>query len=80
MRLPRDISGFELSKRLEKLGYILTRQVGSHMRLSTERNGTHHITIPAHIPLKIGTLNAILREISEHHALSRPQLLSELFG
>lgn len=48
MRLPRDMSGAELAKRLTVLGYAVTRQTGSHMRLTTTRNGEHHITIPAH--------------------------------
>ena len=30
------------------------------MRLTTQRGGEHHLTIPAHNPLRIGTLNAIL--------------------
>jgi predicted RNA binding protein YcfA (HicA-like mRNA interferase family) len=48
MRLPRDISGVELAKKLEKYGYQITRQTGSHMRLSTMVKGEHHITIPQH--------------------------------
>jgi hypothetical protein len=28
---------------------------GSHLRLTTDQNGQHHITIPNHDPLKIGT-------------------------
>jgi predicted RNA binding protein YcfA (HicA-like mRNA interferase family) len=54
-KLPRDISGSEVVKKLSKLGYKTTRQVGSHIRLTTEENGVHHITIPNHTPLKIGT-------------------------
>jgi predicted RNA binding protein YcfA (HicA-like mRNA interferase family) len=45
-RIPRDISGYELSKRIGKIGYDITRQTGSHMRLTTKENGIHHITIP----------------------------------
>lgn len=75
MRLPRDMSGAELAKRLGVLGYAVTRQTGSHMRLTTTRNGEHHITIPAHDPLRIGTLNAILREVERHHGLTRDELL-----
>lgn len=80
MRLPRDQSGNDLSKSLTKLGYSITRQTGSHMRLSTEQDGIHHITIPAHDPLKIGTLNGVLRDLSEHHDLPRNELLKLLFG
>ena len=37
MRIPRDVSGDELAKLLKRYGYEVTRQVGSHMRLTTER-------------------------------------------
>lgn len=60
MKLPRDITGAELAKVLVDLGYHITRQSGSHIRLTTSQSGEHHITIPAHNPLKIGTLAAIL--------------------
>ncbi|MEL6437982.1 MAG: type II toxin-antitoxin system HicA family toxin [Cyanobacteria bacterium J06621_8] len=79
MKLPRDISGKELIKTLSLLNYQVTRQTGSHIRLTTQLNGKHSITIPAHDPIKIGTLNAILRGISEHHKLNREQLIEILF-
>ena len=44
MKLPRDISGNQLIKNLKPLGYIVTRQTGSHIRLSTEQNSQHRIT------------------------------------
>jgi predicted RNA binding protein YcfA (HicA-like mRNA interferase family) len=56
MKIPRDISGENLIKLVKPYGCVVTRQTGSHMRLSTEQNGQHHITIPHHDPLKIGTL------------------------
>lgn len=59
MKIPRDLSGQELIKKLKKFGYIPTRQVGSHIRLSTTVKGEHHITIPNHDYLKIGTLSII---------------------
>lgn len=59
MNLPRDLSGAELAKALAKIGYRITRQTGSHLRLTLETPSQHHITIPAHDPLKIGTLSAI---------------------
>ena len=64
MRLPRDVSGLRLSKRLEPLGYVVTRQKGSHMRLTTTQNGEHHVTIPVHDPLRIGTLSSILTDVA----------------
>ncbi len=78
MKLPRDISGLSLAKALKALGYEITRQSGSHIRLTTAVNGEHHITIPAHDPLKIGTLAGILGDIARHHELSRDELLSTL--
>ncbi|MFN9170177.1 MAG: type II toxin-antitoxin system HicA family toxin, partial [Dolichospermum sp.] len=59
MKLPRDLSGSGLSKALSKLGYVIDHQTGSHIRLTTQENGEHHITIPNHSPMKIGTLSAI---------------------
>jgi predicted RNA binding protein YcfA (HicA-like mRNA interferase family) len=79
MKLPRDVSGADLAKALEKFGYEITRQTGSHMRLTSHNNGEHHLTIPAHDPIKIGTLNAILREVANHFGLDRDALLNQLF-
>lgn len=80
MRLPRSVSGSELAKALQRFGYEATRQTGSHMRLTTAMNGQHHVTIPNHSPLRIGTLSAILADIATHHKVTREQLLARLFG
>lgn len=78
MRLPRDISGADLAKSLRALSYETTRQTGSHIRLTTSENGTHHVTIPNHNPLRIGTFAAILDDIAEHFKVSRKEILSKL--
>lgn len=80
MRLPRDISGQELAKSLAKLGYAVNHQTGSHIRLTTQRPSEHHVTVPAHDPIKVGTLNAILRDVGEHAGVERKALLELLFG
>lgn len=80
MKLPRDLSGTELAKALSKLGYRVTRQTGSHIRLTTDHPSQHRVTIPAHDPLKIGTLSGILGDISIHLKISRDDLLQKLFG
>ena len=80
MRLPRDLSGRDLAKRLERLGYVITRQTGSHLRLTTQRGGEHHVTIPAHEALRVGTLVTILEMVAEHFKLERTALLEQLFG
>lgn len=78
MKIPRDLSGQELIKSLQKLGYEPTRQTGSHIRLTTEKNSTHHITIPNHSPLKIGTLSGILKDVADHFQISREELLRKI--
>lgn len=79
MRIPRDLGGEELAKLLKRHGYELTRQVGSHMRLTTQQGGEHHVTIPRHKPLRVGTLNSILKDVAEHLKLSRDELAELLF-
>ena len=81
MKLPRNVSGNELIKSLQKIGYLVTRQKGSHLRLSCKLpSGEHHITIPNHDPIKIGTLSSILAEIAEAHKISKQELVSKIFG
>ena len=80
MKLPRDFSGADLAKRLGRLGYAVTRQTGSHLRLSTSERDQHHVTIPNHDPLKVGTLAAILNDVAAHLEISRSQLIQRLFG
>jgi predicted RNA binding protein YcfA (HicA-like mRNA interferase family) len=79
MKIPRDLSGQELIKKLKKFGYVPTRQTGSHVRLSTNQKGEHHITIPNHDNLKIGTLSSILSDIAEHFGITKEELTRELF-
>ncbi len=52
MKLPRDLSGAKLIRALGKLDYRVTRQAGSHVRLTTDTPSQHHITIPNHDPLR----------------------------
>jgi predicted RNA binding protein YcfA (HicA-like mRNA interferase family) len=80
MRLPRDVDGRQLAILLRRYGYDVTRQTGSHIRLTTQFGGEHHITIPAHNPLRLGTLNAVLRDVAGHLELSREALIESLWG
>lgn len=78
-RLPRNLGGPELVAALRHLGYQVTRQTGSHIRLTFEQAERHHITVPNHVPLRVGTLAAILAEVARHHGVSRDELLDRLF-
>ncbi|MBF2056451.1 MAG: type II toxin-antitoxin system HicA family toxin [Cyanobacterium sp. T60_A2020_053] len=79
MKIPRDLSSTDLIKALNKLGYKVSHQTGSHIRLTTGENGEHHLTIPAHNPLKVGTLNSILRDVANHFNLTKNELNNKLF-
>jgi len=79
-KLPRDLSGKDLTVHLNKFGYRITRQTGSHLRLTSVFMGfEHHITIPAHDPLKVGTLNGILKDIANYLKIGRDTLIKDLF-
>jgi len=80
MKIPRNISGEKLSKLLKSFGFEISRQTGSHMRLTTRIREEFHITIPKHKSLKIGTLNNILSDIANYLEMDKEQLLVELFG
>ena len=54
MKLPRDLDGPRLVKALTALGYTATRQTGSHIRITTQRDGENHEVIPHHHPIKTG--------------------------
>jgi predicted RNA binding protein YcfA (HicA-like mRNA interferase family) len=60
------------------MGYAVTRQTGSHIRLTTNLDGEHHEAIPNHNPIKIGTLQQILKSITKHHSITLAQLLEKL--
>jgi predicted RNA binding protein YcfA (HicA-like mRNA interferase family) len=80
MKLPRDMGGEELAALLGRYGYEITRQTGSHIRLtSTSKGFEHHITIPKHKPLRVGTLSSILNEIAAYLEIERQKLVEELF-
>ena len=80
MKIPRDLSGIQLIKKLDRLGYQVTRQTGSHIRLSCNTPTQHHLTIPNHNPLRLGTLSSILGDIATHLKISRDDLAQRLFG
>jgi predicted RNA binding protein YcfA (HicA-like mRNA interferase family) len=80
LKLPRDLSGHELAKLLRRYGYEIVRQTGSHLRLRSMLRGfPHQITIPAHDPMKVGTMAGILSEVAVYLEMDRALLAKELF-
>lgn len=79
MKLPRDLDADELIRQLKQFGYTPTRQTGSHIRLTRiSEEGEHHVTIPSHSPLRIGTLNSILNDIANQMKMSKEELLRRI--
>jgi predicted RNA binding protein YcfA (HicA-like mRNA interferase family) len=79
VRLPRNVSGQDLVRALAALGYRETRRTGSHIRLTTTQDGEHHVTIPAHPELRVGTLAAILGDVADHLGISREDVAMRIF-
>jgi predicted RNA binding protein YcfA (HicA-like mRNA interferase family) len=78
MKIPRDLTGPDLARALHALGYTVTRQRGSHMRLTTQERGEHHEVVPNHRPIKLGTLRSILRNVAAHHGMTIAELIARL--
>jgi predicted RNA binding protein YcfA (HicA-like mRNA interferase family) len=81
VKIPRDVAGRDLARRLRRFGYEIRRQTGSHMRLTSSFRGVeHHLTIPDHDDLRVGTLRSVLGSVAVY--LDRPveSLIEELFG
>ncbi len=81
MKLPRDMGGEELAALLGRYGYKITRQTGSHVRLTSTSKGFEHHTSP--FPdtnlLRVGTLSSIVNEIATYLEIERQKLVKELF-
>jgi predicted RNA binding protein YcfA (HicA-like mRNA interferase family) len=79
VKIPRDLSGEELAGLLKKFGYNVTRQSGSHMRLTTTLQGEHHVTVPAKKSLRTGTLDTILGDVCDHFKIDKKSLMHQIF-
>jgi predicted RNA binding protein YcfA (HicA-like mRNA interferase family) len=79
VKIPRDCNGTELVRALRRLGYETQRQTGSHIQMTTQRGGEHHVSIPNHRPLKVGLLHGVLKDIAEHQDLTVEELVRD-FG
>ena len=76
MKLPRDLYGRDVAQVLcTRWAYVKVNQVGSHIILQTEMPTHHRLSVPDHKPLRMGTLNAILREVSAAKNVPREAIL-----
>jgi predicted RNA binding protein YcfA (HicA-like mRNA interferase family) len=79
MKVPRDLSGAQLIKVLcRDWEYRTIHQEGSHVILQTGTPGHHRLSVPRHSPLRVGTLNAIIRAVAAHKGVDRQTLLDFL--
>ena len=70
------ISGNKLITVLKGLGYEVSRQRGSHVRLEkVTQVGRHKITVPNHDPIAKGTLNSIISKIAMWNQLDKKSLV-----
>jgi predicted RNA binding protein YcfA (HicA-like mRNA interferase family) len=56
-KLPRDLSGEEITRSLRRLGFAVVRQRGSHIRLEKD---ARRVTVPNHGDVNVRTLSSIL--------------------
>lgn len=79
MKLPRDVSEQRLARTLiAKWGYREVNRVGTHIILQTEEPMHHRLFVPAHTSLRVGTLNAILRDVALAKNASRDEIIDLL--
>jgi predicted RNA binding protein YcfA (HicA-like mRNA interferase family) len=58
-KIPTDLSGRALVRALEKIGFVVKRQRGSHIILQREKPPAR-VVVPDHKNLRVGTLRTIL--------------------
>ena len=81
MKIPRDLNGADLARRRAAYGYSITRQSGSHMRLSRQiGEQQQHLTIPAHKPMRVGTLRQILKDVASQTGVSLEEVVQSIGG
>ena len=80
-RVPRDLSGRDLCKLLQYLrlpDHAAVREPPPH-ETAEHPGATHHLTVPDHDPIKIGTLNNILTDVASAVGITKTVLVNRLF-
>jgi predicted RNA binding protein YcfA (HicA-like mRNA interferase family) len=79
VKIPRDLSGSHLAAVLcRDWDYRQVRQVGSHLILETDTPSHQRLSVPNHYPLRIGTLNSILKAVARHKGVAADAILASL--
>lgn len=63
-KMPRDLSGYKVTRILKHNSFRITRQKGSHIAMEKKMKGqpTKKLTVPNHDPVTIGTLGKIAKD------------------
>lgn len=78
MKIPRDVYGRDFVNHLvRRWDFREERQTGSHIILASVEP-VFHVSIPAHKPLKTGTLSDLLRFIADRKQVTVEELLHKL--
>ena len=79
MKVPRDLNGGEVVKVLRRhWNYRQVNQEGSHIVLETDVPTHHRLAVPNHSPIRVGTLNSIIRAVAAHKNVDRQAVLDSL--
>jgi len=79
VKIPRDVYGRDPADLLCRArGYREVNQAGSHIILETDSPVHHRVSVPAHKPLRVGTLSAILRQVATAKHRTRDAILETL--
>ena len=78
MKTPRGVPADRLIRAMERIGYQVIRQKGSHVRLRHDGPPVHLITVPLHNPLKSGTLHGILADVAAMRSIDVESLAESL--
>jgi predicted RNA binding protein YcfA (HicA-like mRNA interferase family) len=78
MKFPRGVPAERLTRALERLGYAIIRQKGSHLRMRHSGPPPHTVSIPLHSSLKTGTLHGILSEVAQRRSITIESILDLL--
>ncbi len=62
VKLPRDVSGREVVRAFEKIGYYVDHQKGSHIILKNVDRRLPRLSVPAHKTIRVGLLKKLIRD------------------
>jgi len=79
VRVPKDLNGRDFANHLIRhWDFHQTRQSGSHILLRTEIPSGMTVSVPAHKPMKPGTLRQIITDVAVHKGVASEMILQDL--